>query len=87
MPPPVKVLLRTSIHVCAVANYLICIVGQLSSAPMPKDVIDQYPQMGFDKFGGSWKYLTFWNLWFQLVYFIICLANDFRGRSKGKSKT
>ena len=28
-------------------------------------------------FGGQWKYLTFINLWVQLLYFILCLITDF----------
>ena len=42
--------------------------------------------MGLDKFGGPWKYLTFWNLWFQAVYFLICFVNDLRGRIPSEKK-
>ena len=27
-------------------------------------------------FGGQWKFLTYWNLWLQLTYFIISLCNE-----------
>lgn len=32
-----------------------------------------------DDFGGLWKYLTFWNLWVQLLFCLVCLLNDFLG--------
>lgn len=31
-----------------------------------------------NSFGGVFKYLTFWNLIVQLVFFILCLLSDFR---------
>jgi hypothetical protein len=37
---------------------------------------------GLDKFFGPWKFLTFWNMWVQLIYFSICLVNDFTGGRK-----
>ena len=30
-------------------------------------------------FGGQWKYLTYWNLWIQLIYFCISLLNNIIG--------
>jgi len=32
-----------------------------------------------ETFAGKWKYLTFWNLWIQLIYFSISLLNNIFG--------
>lgn len=30
-------------------------------------------------FGGQWKFLTYWNIWLQLIYFIVGLCNELFG--------
>ncbi len=47
-----------------------------------KEDVESHPQLGLDQFGGPWKYLTFWNVWVQAVYFLMCYVNDKRGREK-----
>jgi len=74
------------VHTFSLVNFSLCILSQLITPPLPKHVIEENPQMGFDKMGGPWKYLTFWNLWVQAVYAAICLVNDVSGRRKGKDK-
>ena len=36
-------------------------------------------------FGGQWKFLTYWNLWLQLIYFTVGLCNELLG-SDAKSR-
>ena len=37
-------------------------------------------------FGGQWKFLTYWNLWLQLIYFIIGLCNELIGTTANSTK-
>ncbi len=50
-----------------------------------KEDVESHPQLGLDQFGGPWKYLTFWNVWVQAIYFLMCYVNDKRGREKRKN--
>ncbi len=52
---------------------------------IPPDVVAANPDLGMDKFGGPWKYLTFWNLWIQGIYFLICTINDILGRKPSRT--
>ena len=79
--------LRSAVHFSAAANFAIAIVAQLNSPAIPEDVLDAYSQLNYGRFGGSWKYLTFWNMWFQLAFFSVCLVNDCRGKAPGKGTT
>lgn len=38
-------------------------------------------------FGGQWKYLTFWNMWIQLIYFSISLLNNIFGSHASDHKS
>lgn len=37
-------------------------------------------------FGGMWKFLTFWDLWFQLTYFTVALINNIVGSESSSKK-
>ena len=37
-------------------------------------------------FGGEWKFLTYWNLWLQLIYFLIGLSNELLGGTAKPAK-
>ena len=39
----------------------------------------QIPGHRQNAFGGHWKFITFWNLWIQLVYFSVGLCNELCG--------
>ena len=71
-------ILRCAFHLLMVANY----AGILYFKAGVK-----YP-LALRSFGGPWKFLTHWNLWFQLVYFSIAVLNNFMGSEatvKGRS--
>lgn len=36
----------------------------------------QVIQFGWNSYAGKWKYLTYWDLWLQTLYFGICLSRD-----------
>jgi len=38
-------------------------------------------------FGGMWKFLTFWDLWFQLIYFTVALLNNVVGSESSNKKS
>jgi len=56
-------------HLALVVHY-VAIIYYLETLELPGKA---------GAFGGNWKFLTFWNLWFQLLYFAIALLNDFFG--------
>ena len=36
-------------------------------------------------FGGQWKFLTYWNLWLQLIYFLVGLCTELFGTDSNKA--
>jgi len=63
-------LVKICLHLALVAHYA-WITYFLQSMELPPGRVAA--------FGGQWKFLTFWNLCFQLIYFVIALLNDFTG--------
>ena len=63
------------VHLASIANFAYAIYFRMYVLEIPKDSI--IAQLA--KFGGQWKYLTFINLWIQLFYFTISLANNICG--------
>lgn len=45
----------------------------------------QIPGHRQNAFGGHWKFLTFWNLWVQLMYFSVGLCNELYGSNVNPS--
>ena len=41
-----------------------------------QEIVEASPVMAYvDKFYGPWKFLTFWNLWVQLGFALVCLVS------------
>ena len=75
---PVMRLIGTLVHLAAAANFGVAIFKQLTRNPVPKAIVEASPVMAFvDKFYGPWKFLTFWNLWVQLGFFLVCLVSSY----------
>ena len=61
-------------HVLVILNYVLFLLYKDSI----KDRLNElYPDR--EEFGGSWKFLTHWNIALQLVYFCIAFLNDLFG--------
>ena len=67
-------------HVTVIVNYVLYLIHQSN---VSEDLNLVYPDRA--RFGGSFKYLTNWNVWLQAMYFIIALANDIFG-SEARTK-
>ncbi len=67
-------MLRALVQAAGVANFAYAIYFELVLLDMPDDISPTRR-----KFGGMWKYLTFWNLWLQLGYFCVSLAVTLSG--------
>ena len=83
-------MLSQSVRALGVLNFVLAIGYQLAFVRITEEQSAEYPHLGFTAFGGPFKYLTFWNLLLQLLFFIIALRNDLKhGARKGKkySKT
>lgn len=71
-------ILKTAFHLFNVIHY-VGIIYFLQTLELPGKA---------GSFGGNWEFLTFWNLWFQLIYFAVALANNFAGSEANiKSKS
>ncbi len=69
------------VHLSALLNFATSIKLQLAVHFTDEDV-EKYKHLGIGRFAGPWKYLTFWNLWIQAIFFSVALINDVRGRNK-----
>lgn len=70
-------MLHWIVHLGAIANFGYAIYWDVYILKLPTQ----------RSFGGQWKYLTFWNLWIQLIYFSISLLNSlFGSNAKEKAK-
>ncbi len=74
-------MLRPFVHFSALVNFSVCIYLQLRIRFTEEDA-ERFAHFGIGRFGGPWKFLTFWNLWFQAAFFGLALISDLRGRSK-----
>jgi len=63
-------------HIIATSNFAFGIYYDVWVLEMPEQYVKST-----NPFAGRWKYLTFWNMVLQLVYFSHCLLNDFYGTS------
>nr|AJD25279.1 androgen-induced 1-like protein [Plectreurys tristis] len=70
----IKQLGRVSFHTIAFVMYLAAIVKFSQVGPMPH-------RKPHEEYAGRWKYLTYWNLWIQLLYFGFSLYIDFKKAS------
>ena len=62
-------MLHLLIQLAAIVNFAYTIYWDLYILKLP----------GRPSFGGQWKYLTFINLWIQLIYFSVSFFNNFIG--------
>ena len=65
-------MLHLLIQLGAIVNFAYTIYWDLYILKLP----------GKPTFGGQWKFLTFWNLWLQLIYFTISLLSNVLGSQK-----
>ena len=70
------------LHLTVILNYVLFLTYKESI----KDKLnDLYPDR--KKFGGSWKYLTHWNIFLQLIYFSLAFLNDVFGTESTTKET
>ena len=71
-------MLHILVQIVAIVNFAYAIYWELFILNDPRN------KPGSSRaFGGQWKYLTFLNLWLQLVYFVISFLNNiFRSHAK-----
>ncbi|XP_066992579.1 androgen-induced gene 1 protein isoform X2 [Anabrus simplex] len=74
-------MLRTMFILIALAHFLYGIYYDLSYVVFPKGFFSEASSNL-----GRWKFLTFWNMILQAVYFTVCLANDFLGSNEVNPK-
>lgn len=67
-------MIHVLIHLAGIINFVYGIYIQGWVINIPPSVSKHR-----NSFGGPWKYLTFINLWIQLAYFVVAIANDFIG--------
>ena len=79
---PQKIIL-VPFHIVVILNYVLFLMYKDSI----KDILNKlYPDR--EEFGGSWKFLTHWNIALQLFYFCLALLNDLFGtESKTKEES
>ena len=75
-------ILITFFHLAVIVNYILFL---LHSNTVDKTLNKLIPSRA--SFGGSFKYLTHWNVWLQAVYFIIAFANDIIGTDSKTKET
>ena len=61
-------------HFLVILNYVLFLLYQES---IKDELYILFPKRRL--FGGEWKYLTYWNIVLQLIYFIIAFINDIWG--------
>ena len=44
------------------------------------------PGHRYNAYGGEWKFITYWNLWLQLIYFSVGFCNELFGTKASPSK-
>ena len=71
----VRKMLHLLIQLAAIINFGYTIYWDLYILKLP----------GRPSFGGQWKYLTFINLWIQLIYFSVSFFNNFIGSQATES--
>lgn len=63
-----------ALHIFSILNYVIFL---LYKETIKDKLNDLYPMR--KRFGGSWKFLTHWNIVLQLIYFCLAFLNDVFG--------
>ena len=69
-------------HLAAILNFALFL---LHSRKVDEALNAKIPQRA--SFGGTLKYLTHWNVWLQLFYFIIAFTNDMFGTESKNKET
>jgi len=70
-------MLHFLVQIIAIANFGWAIYWDLYILDIPTQ----------KSFGGQWKYLTFWNMWIQLIYFSISFLNNIFGSHSTDTKS
>ena len=74
-------MLAVLLHSAGVANFAFTIWYEFNVISIPEEISPRR-----SAYGGVWKYLTFWNLWIQMIYFGVALANDLGGSKATDSR-
>ena len=72
--------LQIALHLAGAANYAYCVHQefhvQLNDETSLLTILED---LGVSKYWYWCQYLTHWNVWLQLFYYLVALANDFFG--------
>ena len=72
--------LQIALHLAGAANYAYCVHQefhvQLNDETSLLTILED---LGVSKYWYWCQYLTHWNVWMQLFYYLVALANDFFG--------
>ena len=74
-------MLHVLLHLTGAANFAYCVYGEAFIINIPDELSPTRNQMG-----GALKYLTHWNVWLQLLFYLLSLANDLFGGSVTERK-
>ena len=75
-------MLHILVHIISISNFAYCIYWEMFILQDPRD------KPGSPRaYAGQWKFLTFWNLWIQLIYFVISLLNSIFGTHASDKKS
>ena len=73
-------MLQVLLHLAGAANFAYCIYGDAYiHANIPDELRPDRKRMG-----GTLKYITYWNVWLQLTFYLLSLANDLFGTNVTK---
>ena len=66
--------LHILLHLAGAVNFAYCVYGEAFIINIPEELSPTR-----NKMGGALKYLTHWNVWLQLLFYVLSLANDLFG--------
>ena len=69
-------LLSQCIRTLGVLNFALAIGYPVAFMRITEEQSAEYPHLGLTAFGGPLKYLTFWSILIQLLFYIVALRND-----------
>ena len=78
----VQKIYTTLLHLTVIINYVLFLAYKES---IKDELLELFPNRNL--FGGSWKFLTHWNVILQLVYFCLAFLNDVFGTESRTKET
>ena len=70
-----RTMLHVLLHLAGAANFAYCLYGDAYILANIPDELRPNRQ----KMGGTLKYITYWNVWLHLIFYLLSLVNDFFG--------